>query len=152
MKLSSIPQGLALAAALALSSSVAFAGSGQLQPLSESEMSGVYGRGLSDPTLTALGALTTQEQSGSALSAADALVAAGALGADRVQGLDRQLTQQRLQATTDGVESTVKLAQSLAVLDKALAPVASTVTLPFLMLPMFGLPSLATLDALQHKH
>jgi len=141
---------LALAAALALSSCGVFAG--ELHALNESEMSSVYGRGLSAPTLDALGILTSQEQSSSGLSAADALVALGSLGADRVQGLDRQLTQQRLQATTDGVESTVKLAQSLAVLDKALAPVASTVTLPFLMLPMFGLPSPALLDSLQHKH
>jgi len=150
MKTGRLSHRLALAAALALSSCGAFAG--ELHALNESEMSSVYGRGLSAPTLDALGMLTSQEQSGSALSAADALAALGSLGADRVQGLDRQLTQQRLQATTDGVESTVKLAQSLAVLDKALVPIASTVTLPFLMLPMFGLPSPALLDSLQHKH
>ncbi len=152
MKLSSIPQGLALAAALALSSSVAFAGSGQLQPLSESEMSGVYGRGLSDPTLTALGALTTQEQSGSALSATDALAALGAISNDGTQALSHQMSQQSLQTTVDGVQATVKLAQNLTAIDKALAPIASAVTLPFMLVPMFGLPSLASLNALQNKH
>jgi len=147
MKTGRLSHRLALAAALALSSCGVFAG--ELHALNESEMSSVYGRGLS---ADALGLLTSQEQSGSGLSAADALVALGSLGADRVQGLDRQLTQQRLQATADGVESTVKLAQSLAGLDKAMVPIASTVALPFLMLPMFGLPSLAALDQLQHKH
>ena len=150
MKTGLIPRRLALAAALALSSCGVFAG--ELRALGESEMSSVYGRGLSGPTLQALGALTAQEQSGSGLSATDALAALGALTADRTQGLDHQLTQQRLQAGADGVQATVKLAQSLATLDKALLPIASVVTLPFLMVPMFGLPSPATLEALQHKH
>ena len=151
MKLSSIPQGLALAAALALSSSAAFAGSGELHALSESEMSTVYGRGLSEPTLAALGALTTQEQSGSALSAADALAALGTISNDGTQTLDHQLTQQRLQADANGVQATVKLAQSLTALDKALAPIASAVTLPFMLMPMLGLPALS-LAALQNTH
>lgn len=150
MKTGLIPHRLALAAALALSSCGVFAG--ELHALSESEMSSVYGRGLSASALGALGALTTKEQSSSGLSATDALAALGALSADRTQGLDHQLSQQRFQATADGVEATVKLAQSLAVLDKALLPIASAVTLPFLMVPMFGLPSPATLEALQHKH
>ena len=152
MKLSCIPQGLALAAALALSSSGAFAASGDLHALSESEMSGVYGRGLSDPTLTALGALTTQEQSGSGLSATDALAALGAISSDGTQTLDRELTQQRLQTSANGVQATVKLAQNLVALDKALVPIASAVTLPFMLVPFFGLPSLATLNAIQNKH
>ncbi|MCK9687245.1 hypothetical protein [Scleromatobacter humisilvae] len=152
MKLSCIPQGLALAAVLALSSSGAFAASGELQPLSESEMSTVYGRGLSDPTLTALGALTTQEQSRSGLSATDALAALGAISNDGSQALDRQMDQQRLQTTVNGVQATVKLAQNLTALDKALAPIASAVTLPFMLMPMFGLPSLASLNAIQNKH
>jgi hypothetical protein len=150
MKLSCIPHGLALAAAMALSSSGAFAG--ELHALSESEMSTVYGRGLSAPTLTALGALTTQEQSGSALSAADAAAALGAINSDGTQTLDRQLTQQRLQASANGVQATVKLAQNLTALDKALAPIANAVTLPFMLVPIFGLPSLASLTALQNKH
>jgi hypothetical protein len=150
MKTGLIPHRLALAAALALSSCGVFAG--ELHALSESEMSSVYGRGLSASALDALGALTMKEQSSSGLSAADALAALGALSADRTQGLDHQLAQQRFQATADGVEATVELAQSLAVLDKALLPIASVVTLPFLMVPVFGLPSPATLEALQHKH
>ena len=152
MKSSCIPQGLVLAAVLALSSSGAFAASGELQALSETEMSTVYGRGLSDPTLSALGALTTQEQSGSGLSATDALAALGAISSDGTQILDHQMNQQRLQTTVNGVQASVKLAQSLSALDKALAPVASAVTLPFMLMPMFGLPSLASLNAVQNKH
>ncbi len=152
MKLSCIPHGLALAAALALSSSGAFAASGEVHALSDSEMSTVYGRGLSDPTLSALGALTTQEQSGSGLSATDALAALGSISADGTQTLDRQLNQQRLQASANGVQTTVKLAQNLVAIDKAVAPIASAVTLPFMLVPFFGLPSLASLAAIQNKH
>ena len=152
MKASCIPRGLALAAALALSSAGAFAASGELRALSESEMSTVYGRGLSEPTLTALGALTAQEQSGSGLSATDALAALGAISSDGTQTLDHQMNQQRLQTTVNGVQASVKLAQNLSALDKALAPVASAVTLPFMLMPMFGLPSLASLNAVQNKH
>jgi hypothetical protein len=152
MKVCCNPHRLALAAALALSSCGVFAGSGGPQPLSESEMSGVYGRGLSDPTLGALGALSTQEQRGSGLSSADALAALGALSAEGTQALDRQLNQQRLQTTADAVQASVKLAQNMAALDKALVPIASAVTLPFMMMPMFGLPALASLAALPNKH
>lgn len=149
MKSSSIPHGLALAAALALSSSGAFAGSNDLHALSDSEMSSVYGRGLSDPTLTAL---TSQEQSGSNASSADALAALGALTGDSAQTLDRMLAQQRLQATANGVQATVKLAENLAALDKTLAPIANAVTLPIMTLPLFGLPALANLATLANKH
>ena len=115
-------------------------------------MSSVYGRGLSDPTLTALGALTPQEQSGSNASSADALAALGALTGDGAQSLDRLLAQQRLQATANGVQATVKLAENLAALDKTLAPIANAVTLPIMTLPLFGLPALANLAALANKH
>ena len=152
MKSSSIPHGLALAAILALSSSGAFAGSNDLHALSDSEMSSVYGRGLNDPTLTALGALTSQEQSGSNASSAEALAALGALNGDGLQALDHQLALQRLQAAANGVQSTVKLAENLTALDKTLTPIASAVTLPILSLPLFGLPALANLAALTNKH
>lgn len=152
MKACCIPHRLTLAAALALSSCAVFASSSDLHALSESEMSAVYGRGLSDPALDALGVLTTQEQRASGLSASDALVAFGALGADGTLTLDHQLSQQRLQTSAEGVQTTVKLAQSLVALDKALLPIASTVTLPFMMVPMFGLPALANLGALPNKH
>jgi len=152
MKLSSIPFGLALAAVLALLSSGAFAGSNELHALSDSEMSSVYGRGLNDPTLAALGALTSQEQSGTNASAADALAALGALSGDGVQTLDQMLAQQRLQATANGVQATVKLAENLTALDKTLAPIANAVTLPIMALPLFGLPALANLVALTNKH
>lgn len=152
MKACCIPHRLALAAALALSSFGAFAAGDELHALSESEMSGVYGRGLSAPTLDALGVLTVQEQGGSGVSAADALAALGAISAAGAQSLDRQLTQQRLQTTADGVQSTVKLAQNLVALDKTLTPIVSAVTLPFMLVPMFALPSPATLALLQNKH
>jgi len=152
MKTCCIPHRLALAGALALSSCAVFASSSELRALSESEMSAVHGRGLSDPTLDALGVLTTQEQGASGLSAADALAAFSALSADGTRTLDHQLTQQRLQTSADGVQTTVKLAQSLVALDKAVVPIASTVTLPFMMVPMFGLPALANLGALPNKH
>ena len=152
MKAARNPRALAIAAALALSSLGAFAADGELHALSESEMSTVYGRGLSEPTLTALGALTTQEQSGSALSSTDALAAFGAIGTDSTQTLAREMNQQTLQTSANGVQATVKLAQNLTAIDKALMPIASAVTLPFMMLPMFGLPSLASLNAIQTKH
>ena len=152
MKSSSIPHGLVLAAVLAVSSSGAFAGSNDLHALSDSEMSSVYGRGLSDPTLTALGALTSQEQSGSNASAAEALAALGALNGDSAQTLDRMLAQQQLQITANGVQATVKLAENLVALDKALGPIANAVTLPVMALPLFGLPALANLAALTNKH
>jgi hypothetical protein len=74
------------------------------------------------------------------------------LSADGTRALDHQLSQQRLQTSAEGVQTTVKLAQSLVALDKALMPIANTVTLPFMMVPMFGLPALANLGALQNKH
>ncbi len=46
----------------------------------------------------------------------------------------------------------MRLAQSLAALDKALMPVGNAVTLPFVLVPLFGMPSPATLDALQNRH
>lgn len=152
MKACCIPHRLALAAALALSSCAVFAASSEAHALSESELSAVYGRGLGNPALDALGVLTTQEQGASGLSAADALAAFSALSADGTRTLDHQLTQQRLQTSADGVQTTVKLAQSLVALDKAVVPIASTVTLPFMMVPMFGLPALANLAALPNKH
>ena len=60
MKAGCIPLGLALAAVLALSSSGAFAAAGDLHALSETEMSNVYGRGFTEPTLTALPSSTVQ--------------------------------------------------------------------------------------------
>jgi hypothetical protein len=148
MKAGCIPRVLALAGLLAMASSGAFAA----DALSESEMSTVYGRGLSEPTIDALASLTTKEQSGSALSATDALAALGAISSDGTQSLDREMTQLRLQAGANGVQTTVKLAQNLTAIDKALAPVLSAVTLPVMMLPMFGLAALPTLDAIKNKH
>ena len=95
---------------------------------------------------------SAQEQSGSGMSSTDALAALGAISADGTQTLDRELTLQRLQTGANGVQATVKLAENLTAIDKALAPVASAVTLPFMLMPVFGLPSLASLTALQSKH
>ena len=148
MKTRHIPRILALAGLLAASSTGAFAA----DALSESEMSAVYGRGLSEPTIDALASLTTKEQSGSALSATDALAALGAISSDGTQSLDREMAQLRLQAGANGVQTTVKLAQNLTAIDKALAPVLSAVTLPVMLMPMFGLAALPTLQAIQNKH
>ena len=154
MKAGCIPLGLALAGALALSSSGALAASGELRALSETEMSDVYGRGLSEPTLTALGALTTQEQGNSAVSASsDAVAAPGSLAVDGLQGLDREMAQQRLQTAATGLQATLKITQTLLTLGSALAPIASNVTLPVLPFPLlFTLPTLPSLPAIQNKH
>jgi hypothetical protein len=151
MKMSCIPQGLVVAAALALSSSGAFAS--ELRALSETEMSSVYGQGLGDPALNVLGALSSKDQGGAAVSssAADAQAGLAALTGD-AQNLDRQLQQQRLQYAATGLQTTLKITQTMFAVDKALAPIASTLTLPMLGLPfMFPLP-LASLEAIQNKH
>ena len=153
MKASCIPRGLALATALALSSAGAFAASGELRALSESEMSTVYGRGLSEPTLTALGALTAQEQSGSYASSsqADALASMALLSSDSTQSLDRQLSQQQAQTATVGVQATIKMAQTLAAVAQFGAPVATV--LPMMPFPLlFTLPALPSLAAINGKH
>lgn len=152
MKVSCIPLGLVLAASLSLASSHAAAAGADLRALSDTEMSAVYGRGLTEPTLSALGALTTQEQGGSAVSAVtatDALAALGALSSDGVQDFDRQMAQQRL-GTTVSIQANLKIAQTLAALNSALAPINAGLSLPMLPFPfLFALPSL---DAIQKKH
>jgi hypothetical protein len=144
MKFCCIPHGLALATALALSASGAFAAN-ELHALSETEMSAVYGRGLSEPTLTAL---TTQEQGNSAVAVSEALSALGAMSGDGAQDIDRQMAQQRQQAAT-GVQANLKIAQTMASLSNALAPLGGGAALP--MMP-FPLPVLPSLDAVQKKH
>jgi len=152
MKLSCIPHGLALAAALALSSSGAFAASGVLHAMSESEMSDVYGRGIAQPTLTAFGALSATEQGGAyaAASAADALASMNQLSADGAQGLDRQLAQQRLQATASGLQVTTKLAEMVTNTGQILSPIGALAVLSAMPFPLlFTLPSL---PATNNKH
>ena len=151
MKLSCIPQGLVVVAALALSSSGSFAG--ELHALSDSEMSAVYGQGLSDPALTALGAHSTQDGSSAAsvASVADAGAGVNALSSD-LQGLDRLLAQQRLQGAATGMQATLRITQTMLAVDKALLPIASNVGLGLLAFPLVGLPSLASLEAIQNKH
>ena len=150
MKLSCIPQGLVVAAALALGSSGAFAT--ELRALSETEMSSVYGQGLGDPALNVLGAMSAKDQGNAAVpSTGDALAGLAALTSD-AQNIDRQLQQQRLQSAAQGFQVTLKISQTMLAADKALAPIASNLGLPMLGLPfMFPLP-LASLDALQNKH
>jgi hypothetical protein len=155
MKASRIPTGLILAAALVLSASTAFAAAGDLRALSESEMSDVYGRGLSDPALSALGALTLSEQSGSGMSAqaaAEALAAFSGASGDGLQNLDRQLTQQRLQAGTTSVQASLKIESTMAALSGALAPIGSMGLAMFPIPLLFALPALPSLDAIQKKH
>ncbi len=152
MKMSCIPHGLALAAAL-VTSSGAFAAT-ELRPLSDSEMSGVYGRGLGDPALNALGALTTSEQSGSAVSAQASAEALAGLGSDGLQGLTNQQSQQRLlQSGTTTVSTTLQVTSTMAAITASLAPMTNTVSLGALMMPFpLMLAALPGLDALTKKH
>ncbi len=142
--------GMAVGAILGLSSVAAMASSGELRPLSESEMSSVYGRGLSEATV---GALTTQQQSGSyaSASAGDALAAMALLTNDSTRSLDRQLSQQQIQTGTVGIQSTIKLAQTLATAAQILAPIDTV--LPMMPFPfLLGLPTLPSLAAINAKH
>ncbi|MFL6679457.1 MAG: hypothetical protein ACJ8IK_14040 [Burkholderiaceae bacterium] len=151
MKSSCIPQGLVVAAALVLASSGVSAT--ELRALSETEMSAVYGQGLGDPALNALGALSAKDQGNSAVSAsaADALAGVAALTSD-AQNIDRQLQQQRLQNAAQGLQTTLRITQTMFAVDKALAPIASNLALPMMGMPfLFPLP-LASLEALQNKH
>ena len=151
MKSSCIPQGLLVAAALVLAASAASAS--ELRALSETEMSAVYGQGLGDPALNVLGALSAKDQGSSAVSAspADALAGVAALTGD-AQNLDRQLQQQRLQNAAQGMQTTLRITQTMFAVDKALAPIASNLALPLMGMPfLFPLP-LASLEALQNKH
>jgi hypothetical protein len=140
MKFSCIPHGLALAAALSLSSTGAFAASSELHALSESEMSDVYGRGLSQPTLAAFGVLTPAEQGNAyaAASANEVLAALSSLTTEGTQSLDRQMAQQRVQTAT-GLQ--------------ILSPVNGLTSLPLIPFPLlFTLPSLPSLPAINNKH
>ena len=138
MKMSCIPHGLALAAAL-VTSSGAFAAT-ELRPMSETEMSDVYGRGLSQPAMSAFGLLSASEQSNASASAqgGDVAAAIGALSSDGMQTLDRQLAQQRMQSATTGIQTTLKLAETLTLASQILTPAQA---LAFLgSLPLLGLP------------
>ena len=151
MKSSCIPQILVVAAALALGSSGAFAT--ELRALSETEMSAVYGQGLGEPALNVLGALSTKDQGNAAVSssATDALAGLAALTSD-TQNIDRQMQQQRLQNAATGLQTTLKITQTMLAVDKALTPITSNLALPMLGMPfLFPLP-LASLDAIQNKH
>jgi len=151
MKLSCIPQGLVVAAALVLTSSGVFAT--ELRALSETEMSTVYGQGLSVPALNALGALSTKEQGNASVAASANDVQAGlvALASD-AQSLDRQLQQQRLQYAAQGFQNTLKITQTMLAVDKALAPIPINMALPIMGMPFMFPLSLASLEAIQNKH
>ena len=155
MKFRRIPQGLALAAILALCAPGAFAASSELHALSESEMSDVYGRGLSQPTLAAFGVLTPAEQGNAfaAASAGEVLAALGSLTTEGTQGLDRQMAQQRAQTATTGLQTTLKLAETLTIAGQVLSPLNGLTGLPMLPFPLlFTLPSLPSLPAINNKH
>ena len=150
MKLSRMPKDLVLGATLALSAMAATAATGELRALSDSEMSGVYGQGLSQ---AAFGVLTTQEQSGSYASSsqADALASMALLSSDSTRSLDRQLSEQQAQTATVGVQATIKMAQTLAAVAQFSAPVATV--LPVMPFPLlFTLPALPSLAAINGKH
>jgi hypothetical protein len=140
----------ALFAVLGLSPAAAMASAGELRPLSEGEMSSVYGRGLSE---VAVGALTTQQQSGSyaSASAGDALAAMSAMTSDGTRNLDRQLSQQQVQTATVGVATTIRMAETLATAAQILAPIDTV--LPMMPFPLlFSLPTLPSLAAINGKH
>lgn len=150
-----IPQGLALAALLALTCGAASAAGTELKPLSESEMSGVYGRGLSQPTLAAFGMLSTSEQANAsaAATAGDLAASIATLSNDGSQTLERQLAQQRLQTAANGMQVTLKLADSLGSANQVLSPMAAMAmlgTMPFGM--GFAVPTLPSLPAINNKH
>lgn len=140
MKMSCIPHVLALAAAL-VASSGAFAAT-ELRPLSESEMSDVYGRGLTPPALSAIGVLSASEQANASASATsvDLAAAMGALSADGAQGLDRQMAQQRIQTAGNGLQVTIKLAETMTVASQILSPLQALAMLGAMPLPLLGLP------------
>ena len=143
MNVSHVRRGAALGALLVLSAFAAAAS--DLRPLSENEMSDVYGRGLADPS--GFGALTTQEQGSVFASAGDAQAALGALSSESAKNLERQLSQQQLQTATTGLQTTIKLAQTLATASQILAPVS--VAIPVLPFPfLFGLGAMPALPPL----
>jgi len=151
MKSSCISPGLAVAAALALSSAGACA-AGELQALSDAQMSAIYGQGLSGPALDALSARDQSDSGVSAVAAAAALSELASLSGD-LQDVDRQLAQQRLLAAATGVQTTLLISRTLVAADKAVAPIASSVTLPVTGLPLpIALPPPAGLDTLRGKH
>jgi len=155
MKFSCIPHGIALAAVLTLCAPGAFAASSELHALSESEMSDVYGRGLSQPTLAAFGVLTPAEQGNAfaAASANDVLAVLGSLTAEGTQSLDRQMAQQRAQTATTGLQTTIKLAETLTIAGQILSPLNGLSGLPMIPFPLlFTLPSLPGLPAINNKH
>jgi len=131
---------LALGALLGLACAAASAAPA---PLSENEMSGVYGQGLSGAAFSPLG---VQEQSGAYASAADVAAAIGSLSADGSKNLERQLSQQQVQAATVGLQSTIRMAQALGA--ATTVPVAAVnMVIPVMPLMMFGLPAMPDLAA-----
>ena len=150
MTQSRTPHRLVLAALLAL---CAGAASAATSALSESEMSGVYGRGLSEPTLAAFGALSTSEQGASYASAGDVAAVLGSLSASGTQGLERQLAQQRLESATTGLQATLKLAQTMSQVSQMTGAIGALATLPVLGFPLlFAMPALPSLPAIENKH
>jgi hypothetical protein len=125
------------------------AAAADLRPLSESEMSGVYGQGLADA-----GALGAQEQGNAFASGGDPQAALASLSSEGTRNLERQLTQQQLMAGTAGLQATIRTAQTLAAAAQLLTPGA--MTLPVMPLPFLfglgGLPALPTLPNNGNKH
>ena len=63
------------------------------------------------------------------------------------------MNQQRLQTATTGVQATIKLAETMTQLTKAIAPINGLASLPLLGFPLlFVLPALPSLPAIEHKH
>ena len=120
------------------------AGAADLRPLSENEMSDVYGRGLDAGAFTAL---TAQEQGSAFAAGGDAQAALASLSGDSAKNLERQLAQQQLQTASTGLQGTIKMAQTLAAVTQVLAPVSMVIpVMPFpFLLGLGALPALPTL-------
>lgn len=120
------------------------ASAADLRPLSENEMSDVYGRGLDSG---AFAALTAQEQGSAFAAGGDAQAALASLSGDSAKNLERQLAQQQLQVASTGLQGTIKTAQTLAAVTQVLVPVTMVIpVMPFpFLLGLGALPALPTL-------
>lgn len=122
------------------------AAASELQSLSDAEMSEVAGRGMVAPV--ALQMLGRQEQDAAYVSAGDATAALNALSVQAANNLDRQLAQQQMQTATVGLQTTIRLAQTLATVSAVLAPIGTT-SLGAIAVPgLFGLGGLSALGGL----
>ena len=132
-----------LIAGLALACVAGSVAAGELQPLSDSEMSEVAGRGM-----VALQALGRQEQDAAFVSAGDATAALNALSAQAATNMERELAQQQMQTATVGLQAAIRLTQTLATVSSTLAPLGALNLGSVAMPGLFGLGALGGLSSL----